>query len=179
MRVPLSWSKVQLDTDVDACHHGQQVCEGKLQSHCVGPALRQVDDLKRKFASANAAVRARRSWAPRSLMATCGTVGVDRRKPCCVHTSWSILRELATVWTDAVFLEQTFEWAGPSGGLSSLEGARVQRSQAWGMDRGGLLTGEGGDVLIVTIRHTRRSRYLHLLLHRVGVLESSGLWLCP
>ena len=46
------WSEVQFDTDVNAYFHRQEVCEGNLRTHCVGPALRQVGDLERKFAGA-------------------------------------------------------------------------------------------------------------------------------
>ena len=37
----------------------------------------------------------------------------------------------------------------------ALKGARVLQSQVWGMDDGGLLTGEGSDVVIVIIWRCR------------------------
>ena len=51
MRAPLLLSEVQLDVDVDGCDQSQEVCVSSLLSHCVGPALCQVDDLTLKFTS--------------------------------------------------------------------------------------------------------------------------------
>ena len=75
-----------------------------------------------------------------------------------VHLSLKIERVGDCVRTDVVVLNQIFEvqramvlWS--DGGLQG--GARVQRLQVWGMDGGGLLTGEKGDVVIVIIWRCR------------------------
>ena len=47
--VPLRWSAVQLDVNVDGCGHGKEVVVLDGASRFVGPDLRQVDDLKCKF----------------------------------------------------------------------------------------------------------------------------------
>ena len=77
--------------------------------------------------------------------------------------------------TDAVFLEQFLEvFSRPRAWWSiyradSLEAARVQRSQVWDIDGGGLLTGEGGDVVVVVIRYSRVGS-------GVGIFISSIQW---
>ena len=61
--VPLRWSAVQLDVNVDGCRHGKEVVVLDGASRFVGPDLRQVDDLKCKFTG------------PLCLIANCGAVG--------------------------------------------------------------------------------------------------------
>ena len=79
-----------------------------------------------------------------------------------IYFGFDLERTGNCVRTDPVFLAQRVEisaWWDVSRAAPSEEG-HVQMSLAWCIDDGGLLTSEGRDVVLVTIKHSRASVHL-------------------
>ena len=78
-----------------------------------------------------------------------------------IYCGFDLERPGSCVRTDPVFLAQRVisAWWDVSRTAPSEE-ALVQKSLAWCIDDGGLLTSKGRDVVLVTIKHSRASVYL-------------------
>ena len=170
MRVSLLSGKAQLDIDVDGCDHSQEVCVSNLHT---APESSQVWSR-----SAYATVKARGSWSPSvGHVRGCGWHWKKKR---CVYISRSRLRDLVTVQEVTLWSSHRSSSSSACWSIWRAGGPRLPRSQVWGMDGSGLLTGRR------RCRHCHhlaqscrfRCQCLHLFLRPVAVLESSGQWLC-